>query len=209
MNYDPEWRKLKTKTNPTLKTLNTSIKRKKMKNKLPTFSIMISLAALLLTLFLSFKNEKTVYVDSMKLLSQYKGTLKAKAEYEKKATQWKANVDTLTIELNEKITQYEKEKGRMTLKEKKLTEELLTTKQQDLERYRAAVTENAAKEDQLITTQVFKEIGDFVKQYGEGHGYDYVLGATSMGNIVYAAKGKNITDEVLKELNAGYRDDKK
>ncbi len=179
-------------------------------SKTPVYvSLAISILAFGFCVFLSLRGEAIVYVDSMKLLSEYKGTLQAKAAYEKKVAVWKANVDTLTTELNAKITQYEKEKKGLSARERKLTEELIVSKQQQLENYKAAISENATKEDQTITTQVFKEIGDFVKRYGEDHGYAYILGATNMGNVVYAQKGKNITDEVLKELNAHFQPGKK
>jgi len=166
-------------------------------------SLGVAVVSLAVALFCFFSRKEIVYVDSLKLLSQYKGTLKAKAEYEKKVATWKANIDTLTQELTMEVARYEKTKAGLNPREKNLSEELIQTKQQQLEQYRRVVTENATKEDQQITSQVFQEIGNFVKQYGERHGYDYVMGATSAGNIVYANKAKDITDEVLKELNAG------
>jgi len=172
-------------------------------------SLGASLVALSVSLLLFFKKENIVYVDSLKLLSQYKGTIVARAEYEKKTSVWKANIDTLTTELNNQISQYQKDKPKLSAREKKLTEDLIVTKQQQLENYKGAITQNATKEDQEVTSRVFKEISEFVKKYGERHGYDYVMGATNMGNIVYARTGKNITDEVVKELNAEYQKGRK
>jgi outer membrane protein len=168
-----------------------------------TFSMAV--AALVLSIMATVNRGEIVYVDSIKLFANYKGSLKAKAEYEKKLAQWKANVDTLTAELNNSITKYEKEKAGMSVREKKLSEELLTAKRQQFENYRGAVSENAAKEDQAVTGQVTKEINDFLNRYGDVHGYDYILGATNIGNVVFAKKGNNITDEVLKELNAEFQ----
>ncbi len=160
--------------------------------------------AIVLSIIALVKEDKIVYVDTLKLFASYRGSLKAKAEYEKKLAQWKVNVDTLTMELNNGITKYEKDKSTMTVREKKLNEELLTSKRQQLDNYRSAVSENAAKEDQTVTTQIYKEINDFLRRYGESHGYDYILGSTTVGNIVFASKGKNITDDVLASLNNEY-----
>jgi outer membrane protein len=173
------------------------------------FSLSVSITALCVSLLFFLKKENIVYVDSLKLLSQYKGSLAAKAEYDKKVAVWKANIDTLTNEVTNEITKYQKDKVKLTAREKKLTEELIASKQQQLENYKTAISQNASKEDQEVTSRVFKEISEFVKRYGERHGYDYVMGATNMGNIVYARTGKNITDEVIKELNAEYQKGKK
>ncbi|MBS1506486.1 MAG: OmpH family outer membrane protein [Bacteroidetes bacterium] len=178
--------------------------------KIPIYSALIlSTAAVVLTVLLFLKRDTIVYVDSMKLLSQYKGTIQAKAAYDKKVAVWKANIDTLTSELNAQITTYQKDKKKLSAREQKLTEELIGTKQQQLANYKSAISENASKEDQTITAQVYKEINDFLKKYGEEHGYDYILGANNTGNVVFAKPGKNITEAVLKELNGEFHPAKK
>lgn len=168
-------------------------------------SFAIALVALLLAVIVFLKEDKIVYVDSLKLLTNYKGSKAAKEAYEKKVSIWKANIDTLTSEFNTAAQKYEKEKAGMNAREKKLTEELLTAKQQQLANYQQATAENASKEDKEVTAKVFKEVNDFLKKYGEKHGHEYIMGATTMGNIVYAKKAHDITEEVLKELNDQYR----
>jgi len=178
---------------------NTSI------NGLSIVSLLLSIAAIVFALLVYLKNDSIVYVDSLRLLTNYKGAKIAKEAYEKKVAVWKANIDTLTSELNRDITKYEKEKKSLTGKEQKLTEELLGTKQQQLVSYRQATSDNAAKEDKEVTTQVFKEVIDFLDRYGQQHGYQYILGTTNMGNILYSKKINDITDEALKKLNEEYR----
>jgi outer membrane protein len=173
------------------------------------FSLTLSVVAVTLSCAYFFKKERIVYVDSLKLLSQYKGTLAAKAEYERKVAVWQSNIDTLTAELSNTILRFGKDKGKLSAREKTLTEELIASKQQQLDNYKSAISQNASKEDQEVTTKVYKEINDFLKEYGERHGYDYILGATNMGNVVYAQKAANITDEVIKELNAQFQGGKK
>src|SRR5437879_10823239 len=91
-------------------------------------TILLTIVAIILSIISLLHKEDIVYVDSLKLFANYKGSLKAKAVYEKKLAQWKANVDTLTTEFNNAVTKYEKEKTGMSVREKKLSEELLTAK---------------------------------------------------------------------------------
>ena len=168
-------------------------------------SIVLSLAAIAFAAIVYFNKKEIVYVDSMKLITNFKGAKVAKDAYEKKIAVWKANIDTLTMETNREIAKYEKEKKGMSAREQKLSEQLIGTKQQQLESYRQATAENASKEDQLVTGKVFKEINDFLKQYGEQKGYEFIMAATSAGNIVFAKKGNDITDEVLEKMNAEYQ----
>ena len=88
-----------------------------------------------------------------------------------------------------------------------LDSELLATreaKEQRLVRYRDAIQQQAQQENQRLTQAVLAEINAYIKQYGKDKGYTFILGATDSGNIVYAADGTDITDEVLKGLNSQY-----
>lgn len=174
-------------------------------NILSTIAIVLSLAAIAFAAIVYFNKKEIVYVDSMKLITNFKGAKVAKDAYEKKIAVWKANIDTLTMETNREIAKYEREKKGMSAREQKLSEQLIGTKQQQLESYRQATAENASKEDQLVTGKVFKEINDFLKQYGEQKGYEFIMAATSAGNIVFAKKGNDITDEALEKMNAEYQ----
>jgi outer membrane protein len=176
-----------------------------LKKGLLLVSFVFSIAALVVGLMALLKEDRIVYVDSMKLITNYKGAKVAKEAYDKKVAVWKANIDTLTLEMNRVAIKYEREKGSMTAREKKLSEELLAAKQGQLENYRQATAENASKEDQQVTGKIFSEINDFLKQYGEKNGYEYIMAATNVGNIVFAKKGNDITDEVLEKMNAEYQ----
>jgi len=149
-------------------------------------------------------NSRIVYIDSFKLFSNYKGALKAKKEYDHKVSIWKANVDTLTSEFNAAVGNHEKAKATMSAKERKLSEELLVRKRSQLEEYRAAISKNAADEDQQMTSKLTAEINSFIKEYGEAHDFEFILGATNAGNVVFAKAGRDITETVLQELNRSY-----
>lgn len=79
-----------------------------------------------------------------------------------------------------------------------------TGKEQQLLRYRDAVRQQAQQENQRLTKAVLDEINAYIKQYGKEKGCAFILGATETGNIVYAAEGTDISDDVLKGLNAQY-----
>jgi outer membrane protein len=174
-------------------------------NILSIVAIVLSLAAIAMAATLYLTKKEIVYVDSMKLITNYKGSKVAKEAYEKKMAVWKANIDTLTMETTQEITNYEKAKKGMSAREQKLSEQLIVTKQQQLESYRQATAENASKEDKEITGKIFNEINDFLKQYGEQKGYEFIMAATNVGNIVFAKKGNDITDEVIEKMNAEYQ----
>jgi len=174
-------------------------------NRLPLILSIINLVliSLVIAWYVS-KQEKSVYVDSAKLLNGYKGMQVARKDYQQKASSWKANVDTLTKELQSSIMKYEKEVAKMTPKEKSLTQELLKTKQKQLVEYQQAMNSKAQQEDGQMTGNVVTQVNAYLKKYGKKHGYRIILAATDYGNIAYAEDDLDITEQVLAGLNAEY-----
>jgi outer membrane protein len=146
-----------------------------------------------------------VYVDSAKLVNEYEGMKAARATYQQKASSWKANVDTLTAEVQKQIMAYEKEVSKMSAKEKQLSQELIRTKQRQLMDYQQAMNTQAQQEDQKMTGEVLTQINAYLKKYGKAHGYKIVMAATEYGNIAYADESLDITADVLKGLNEEYQ----
>jgi outer membrane protein len=148
--------------------------------------------------------QKLVYVDSAKLVNEYKGMVDARAVYQKKAATWKANIDTLSSEVQLQIMNYEKESSKFTAKERQLSEELIRTKQKQLMEYQQALNTQAKQEDVKMTGEVVQQINAYLKKYGEENGYKIVMAATEYGNIAYADEGLDITADVLAGLNKEY-----
>lgn len=146
--------------------------------------------------------EKLAYVDANYLLNNYKGMAKAREDFKKKASVWQANVDTLASEVKKQIGDYQKDAAKSTPKERSLTEELIRTKQRQLEEYKNAMNVKAQQEDEQMTQMVLSEVNAHIKEYGERHGYGLILTATEYGNIAYAGDWLNITEEILSGLNS-------
>ena len=162
------------------------------------------LAIIVLSITMFTNNEKVVYVDSSRLLNNYKGMQAARAVYQQKANAWKANIDTLASEVQQQIFKYEKESPKMTAKERQLSQELIRNKQKQFSDYQQAMKTQAQQEDAKMTSDVVIQINAYLKKYGESKGYNVILAATEYGNLAYADEGLDITDAVLEGLNKEY-----
>ena len=132
---------------------------------------------------------RLAYVNSNKLMQGYHGATAQHDVFQAKAKEWQQRVDSLSTELQALST---------------APADTRTGKEQQLLRYRDAVQQQAQQENQRVTQAVLDEINTYIKQYGKEKGYAFILGATETGNIVYAAEGTDISDDVLKGLNAQY-----
>lgn len=57
---------------------------------------------------------------------------------------------------------------------------------------------------QQYSDQIWKQINQYVNDYGKKHGYDLILGATGEGNIMFARTEEDITKNVSEYINRRY-----
>lgn len=173
-------------------------------NKVLLYVASIALLLSLLAIYFSRTSSELVYVDVNKLMEGYKRTKVEKEAFEKKATTMKGNIDSLVTGWQKELQAYEKERASMTPKELELKQELLSNKQQQINGYQEAIQKQIQEEDKKVTQTVINDINDYVKEYGKSKGYKIIFGATGGGNIMYAAENADLTEKVLKGLNAEY-----
>jgi outer membrane protein len=163
----------------------------------------LAVAALVFVFFSFLSSPKIAYVDSGKLMAGYRAMVEARKEFEKKQTTWKANVDSLTNDVKESITKYNKTIAMGSAMEQKLAKELISSKQKQLYEYQQATQQNAAQEEQRLTQSVLTTVNAFLLRYGKKNGYKLILIAAG-GNIAYADADMDITDKIVEELNKEY-----
>lgn len=129
------------------------------------------------------------YVNPNKLMQGYHGAAAQHEVFVTKAKEWQQRIDSLGTELQTLQTAPAATRA---------------GKEAQLTRYRDAIQQQAQQENERLTKAVLAEINAYLKQYGKEQGYTFILGATDSGNIVYAAPGTDISEAVLKGLNAQY-----
>ena len=129
------------------------------------------------------------YINPNKLMQGYHGASAQHEVFVAKAKEWQQRIDSLKAEVSAL---------------QGVPAATRAGKEQQLLRYRDAVQQQAQRENERLTKAVLEEINAYLKQYGKDKGYTFILGATEAGNIVYAAPGTDISDEVLKGLNDQY-----
>lgn len=144
------------------------------------------------------------FVDTAKLITAYKGTKVATDELESKAKVWRSNLDTLRRELEQVAAEYQKQRGKLSERERKLMEEVVRSKEETYLRYEQSVKENVQKSDQEMTKQVLERVNGYISKYGKERGYKMIFAATQYGNIVYAEDVFDVTEEVIKGINTEF-----
>jgi len=165
----------------------------------------LSLTIFSFTLFFltACQNEanKLAYVESDRLLIEYKETKIAAEEVKKNTELVRNQFDTLRTELEQLQKEFQEKIGGLSQDERREVEFNLNRKQDEVNRYYNIMSEKIKEEDEKATAEVLKKINKVVQEYGKKKGYTYIFGATKQGNIVFAKDAQNITDEIIDVLN--------
>ena len=122
------------------------------------------------------------YIDSTRLMREYHGTQTRRQIIERQAQGWQRSLDSLIA-------------GQPPAP---------ASQGPVVARYRAELQERVLKAGQQADQELLQEVNAYLKEYGQAKGYDFIFGATESGNIVYANQAKNLTADVLRELNQRY-----
>lgn len=156
--------------------------------------------------FLSYQGqEKIAYVRSQDLIYSYAGTLEAMEKFNKEKEIWNANFDTLELNFNKAVNQYNLDYPKMNEKQRLEESNNLDNQQRQLIGYKGAIDEKIKSKDDEMMQAVLNQVNTFIKEYGKEHGYDVILGTTLSGSVLYGKEEIDITDDLLEVLNKNYR----
>jgi len=149
---------------------------------------------------------RIAFVNTEKLVYEYEGMKEAHEMFQQKVSVWHSNVDTLRNSLENHSRLLEVDFKKLSENEKGKAVTKLRQEEERFVHYARSMSEKEEKEEERMTQSVLNQINSFVKDYGETHGYDLILGTTTSGNILYGGDSQDITQEVLKALNQYYRE---
>jgi outer membrane protein len=148
---------------------------------------------------------KVRYVKSAELVYGFSGMKEAQLIQTKATEEIKANVDTLQLDFQKAVSQYNLDYPKLSKAEREQRETLLAMQQENLQKYAQGAQQKIKEKDEEITQGVLNQVNSFVEEYGKKQGYDIVLGTTASGNILFATEGMDITSEVLAAINEHYQ----
>jgi outer membrane protein len=121
-------------------------------------------------------------------------------------------------ELNSKGTQYEKgvkdyqekmNKGLVTRAVGAQMEQALLQQQQELVSLRDKLQSNLVEEEQVMNRQVLDYITSFIEANKTRYDYQFILGKSFGGPVLYSNSALEITNQLLADLNKQYQSEKK
>ncbi len=186
---------------------------------------LISLALIIILLFTHRSHEKNgskdvlaaqkahgssmavAFVNTDSVLTHYDLVKKMSDDY-------KAKYKRLEGELNAKQSAFEKDASyfQEQVQKKALSDQSaqeiyqqLMVEQQKIAELKQKYSMEMAQNEMEMNVSVLDSVMNFLKRYNTKYKYDYILGFTKTGNILYANDTLDITKDVIRELNAEYK----
>jgi outer membrane protein len=152
--------------------------------------------------YVYLKIPKIAYINSSKVFNEFKLKKELEKDLKKLESSRQSLIDSLKLDLNMK---FEKVNG-----SKKVI-------QQEVDEYKRMQQQFYLKEKQFkddyealagqYTEQVWKQLNQYIKEYGEKNAYDYILGTKGEGEIMYANDREDLTLKVTEYANSKYEGD--
>lgn len=162
--------------------------------------IMVVLVAAGLT---SCNEQKTAYVDTTKLIQEYKEMKDVEQEFTSKSDKVKVQLDSLAQSFQTEVKDYQEKMSGMSAAQRKEIEDGLMRKQQAIQQQQQMMGNQLRQESDVVIDSIVTKVKDYVKDYGKKNNYTYIFGSNESANIMYAKEGLDITEEILEKLNAG------
>ncbi|MBE0675320.1 MAG: OmpH family outer membrane protein [Bacteroidales bacterium] len=86
--------------------------------------------------------------------------------------------------------------------------QLLTQQQQDLINLRDQLSYELMEEEQVMNRQILEYITSYLDSVKDEYNFQYILGKSFGGQILYSDKSLDITSQVLEGLNKKYQEEK-
>lgn len=147
----------------------------------------INLIALLVIVFYLFQSQKTVkvgFIVNQTAFEQFYG----KKEMEEKLKALLESDKQLVDSLENRLKKGTLDEATSRLYKEKLNE--INIKEQEF--------------SARFTNNIWSQINQYIKDYGEEHHYDFIYGATGNGSLMYANDVRDLTNEIVIYMNKKY-----
>ena len=153
----------------------------------------------------SKKSSSIVFVNSDSLLANYEYIKEAKKELEDRHQKAEADFNAKGEAFQNKVKSFQENAKALTPNQIQAKEKELKEEEDMLMQYKQKLTADLTDKGQEIDEKLFTAIRDYLKKNVGGKNYNYVLGYTKGGGILFANDSLDITGSLLEGLNKEYK----
>jgi len=156
----------------------------------------------------STNKASVVYINTDSLLLNYNMAKDLNEDFLKKQEERRTELTIKVKALEKEAGKFQKKlqnNGFLTRERAEKAQRTLLIKKQSLEKIQQDYNQKSMVEQSDINKRLFETITNYLKEFNAKHNYDLILSTTKGGNVFFAKGGFDVTNEVLKGLNAQYK----
>ena len=165
------------------------------------------IALLLLLIFTTAcQNEKTAFVDNNRIVENFDVMQTRQSFYKEAEDSLKLRIEIMVAQsgYQDLVKQYQTQKGTMSKADEEQLYNQIMQLQQSLGQQQQFASQELQQRKGKELDSLVNVVKTFVKDYGKANGYSYIFGSNDAGNILYGSDQKDITDQIIDELNSKY-----
>ncbi|MCK4525769.1 OmpH family outer membrane protein [candidate division WOR-3 bacterium] len=151
--------------------------------------------------------QKIGYIDSQRILSEYKGAKEMREKYEKKVLEWKKKAEQIKKEIIN-LRETLQTQGLLLSEEAKMRKvKEIEDKENEYQQFIQSIwgqNGEAERMNQELMQPLLSEIDTLLTRIGEEEGFSMIFDA-SVGAVVYAKDELDVTDRIIQALNRKYQ----
>ena len=146
------------------------------------------------------------FVNNDSILSHYELVKKMRADLEAKGKRLEGEVAAKQQAFEKDAAYFQEQVKKKAISDQSAQEIYgqLQQNQQSIYQLRDRYTAELQQSEMDMNVALIDSVMNFLKRYNDKYKFDYILGFTKGGNILYANDTLDVTNDVIKELNAAY-----
>lgn len=148
---------------------------------------------------------KIGYLNTDSLRSNYKLYKELIDKLKRREKKYEKELNTKSAAFEKEVMEFQQKAPTMTQFEGQMKQKELAKKEKDLYDLQEKFAIKFQNEQSVLDEEFQSKVNNFIKNYNDGAGYNIIIGASKMGNVVLDYnEGINITSEIVGGLNEQY-----
>jgi len=145
---------------------------------------------------------KIGYINSAALYDQAPGAQQAQQQFERDMARYRGEVETLGQELQTMIQQYEQQQVTLSPEARQAREAAIREKDGSYRQRVAELEDEAGRRQQELLEPIMRRINDIIEGVRREGNYSLIFDVGPGSNIIAADPGLDLTEEVIRRLQA-------
>lgn len=142
---------------------------------------------------------KVAHINTSELIQAMPEMKAAQAQLEKLGKTYETEIQSMTTELQNKMKQYDAEASTKTDEENQKRLQEVQGMEQNIRQYQGQASQDMQDKNIELLKPITQKAKAAILKVARAQGFDYVLDSTQGGGVIMA-DGKNLLDDVKKEL---------